>query len=236
MDLGIAGKMALVVGASRGIGRAIALAFAREGCALVLVARDEVALAELAREARTLGSPRVAVTGADVMTVDSRELANQLLREVGQVDIVVQNVGGPMGIRDPLAPAEAWQKVWQYNVGYAIDMNSVLLPHMITRGWGRIVHVSSISAMMLRGSPQYASAKAFVNAYATSVGRAVAKHGVVVSAIMPTWKITRRLVGSARPKRWRVSYSSCRRITPRSPRDPWCPYPAGACRSRPVFI
>jgi len=72
-----------------------------------------------------------------------------------------------------------------FNAGIAINMNNVLIQPMIDKGWGRVIHISSISAVMLRGNPLYASAKAFLNAYVTTVGRAIAATGVVMTAILP---------------------------------------------------
>ena len=64
-------------------------------------------------------------------------------------------------------------------------MNSVLIPPMIEKGYGRVIHISSISAVMLRGNPLYASAKAFLNAYVTTVGRQLAPTGVLLCSVMP---------------------------------------------------
>ena len=67
----------------------------------------------------------------------------------------------------------------------SIDMNSKLIPPMIEKGYGRVIHISSISALMLRGNPLYASAKAFLNAYVTTVGRQLAPTGVLLTSVMP---------------------------------------------------
>jgi 3-oxoacyl-[acyl-carrier protein] reductase len=185
MELGIRGKHVLVVGASRGIGKAIALAYAAEGGRVTGIAQDENALKSAFA---AMGPPAAghAYYVADLMT-DGKPtaVAATLLDERGPVDIVVHNVGGPLEVRDPLAPATQWRRVWQFNVGIAIEMNALLVPRMIERRWGRVIHISSISARMLRGCPAYASAKAYVNAYTTTLGRALAATGVVVSALMP---------------------------------------------------
>ena len=87
--------------------------------------------------------------------------------------------------RNFLGGIDEWYEAWKFNCGIAIDMNSVLIPEMIKNKWGRVIHVSSISAKMLRGNPLYASSKAFLNAYVKTVGRQVAQSGVVMSAVMP---------------------------------------------------
>jgi len=185
MELGLKGKRALIVGASKGIGLACARAFAAEGAYVTAVARDETRLDALIQEigGRASGHQRLA---ADLMNPDvPSEVSRRLIQMQGPFDVVVHCVGGPLEIRDPLSPVGQWRKVWQFNVGIAIEMNEVLVPPMIERKWGRVVHVSSISSVMLRGAPPYACAKAYLNAYTRTVGRALAQEGIVVSAVLP---------------------------------------------------
>ena len=185
MDLRITGKNVLVVGASKGIGRAIALAFSREGCVVTAVARSTELLTGLLAD---MGGEAL---GHHVITADvsaegtGKALAQQWLNAGHRFDIVVHNVGHPHGVRDPLSPMIEWRRVWYLNAGIAIDMNEVLVPPMLERGWGRVIHISSISAEMLRGAAPYAAAKAYLNAYTKTVGRALAQTGVIFSAIMP---------------------------------------------------
>ena len=103
----------------------------------------------------------------------------------GPVDIAMHNIGGPAGVRDALSPAEDWRKVWQLNVGIAIEMDHELIPPMQQRGWGRVVHMSSQASEGLRGSAAYGPTKRALDGYVKVVGRHVAPDGVVVSAIQP---------------------------------------------------
>lgn len=185
MELGIKGRKALVVGGSRGIGRAIAEAFAHEECRVTVIARDETSLKKV------FDSMGGAERGhryivADLMDENiPSQVADELIESDGVYDIVVQNVGGPRGIRDPLSSVDEWREVWHFNAGIAIEMNRILVPPMIEQGWGRLIHTSSISGIMLRGAAPYAAAKAFLNAYTKTLGRELAKTGVVVTAVMP---------------------------------------------------
>ncbi len=185
MNLGIGNKRVLVVGASRGIGRAIAGAYAEEGGRVTTIARNEEGLESLL--AQIGGKERGhAYVVADLMADEApTRIAQSLLENRGPFDVVVHNVGGPMDVRDPLSPMGEWRRVWQFNAGIAIEMNTHLIPPMQKQRWGRVIHISSVSGVMLRGCPPYASAKAYLNAYTKTLGRALAADGVVVSAIMP---------------------------------------------------
>lgn len=185
MELGLAGRNALVVGASKGIGREIAVALSREGARVTTIARSRELLESLELDlASSDGGPHAHYV-ADVVREDPAVLASRLLNEQGDFDIVIHSVGGSLVSRDPLSRIEDWHHAWMFNAGSAISMNGVLIPPMIARGYGRVIHVSSISAVMLRGNPLYASSKAFLNAYVTTVGRALANTGVVMAAVMP---------------------------------------------------
>lgn len=184
VDYRIKGKNVLINGASKGIGRAIAEAYAREGARLTLVARSEALLTGLCDALRADGTD-VDMLCADLMAESPKAVAQALIDRRGAFDIVIHNVGGSLTSRDPLGDMRQWGNALQFNAGIAIDMNSVLLPPMIEKGWGRVIHTSSMSAVSLRGNPLYAAAKAYLNAYVTSAGRELAKTGVVLSALMP---------------------------------------------------
>ena len=185
MELGIKDKRVLVVGASKGIGRAIAMGFAKEGANIVAVARSEKLLVSLRDECAENGAASFAYEVKDIMECNTKEFADALLSKYGVFDIVVHNVGGSLISRDHLASADDWNYALKFNAVASIDMNSSLIPPMIEKGYGRVIHISSISAIMLRGNPLYASAKAFLNAYVTTVGRQLAPTGVVMCSVMP---------------------------------------------------
>lgn len=185
MELGLKNKNVLIVGASKGIGRSIALGFAEEGCRLVIVARSEELLSEVRAEALSLGAISCEYVVCDIMECDTQEFADRLMSEFGVFDVVVHNVGGSLISRDHLGGAKDWNYALKFNAVAAIDMNSRLIPPMVERGYGRVIHISSISAVMLRGNPLYASAKAFLNAYVTTVGRQLAPTGVLLCSVMP---------------------------------------------------
>ena len=185
MDLNLKGKNVLVVGASKGIGKAIAMGFAGEGSRVVAVARSAELLSEIREEALRAGAQGFECVVCDIMECDTKEFAASLMEKYGNFDVVVHNVGGSLVSRDHLAGAEDWNYALKFNAIAAIDMNSKLIPPMVERGAGRVIHISSISALMLRGNPLYASAKAFLNSYVTTVGRQLAPTGVLLCSVMP---------------------------------------------------
>lgn len=185
LELGIKEKNVLIVGASKGIGRGIAKAFAEEKANITAVARTEELMNEVKNECLEIGCPSFNCVIEDIMECDTKEFAESLSKNFGDFDIVVHNVGGSLISRDPLGGAEEWNYALKFNAVASIDMNSVLIPPMIEKGWGRVIQISSISAKMLRGNPLYASAKAFLDAYVTTVGRSLAPKGVVLSSVQP---------------------------------------------------
>lgn len=185
MDLGLSSKLVLIVGASKGIGRGIVMGFAKEKCRIVAIARSEDLLKEVMSEAIECGAESFDYEVKDIMECDTQEFAQYLLNKYGVFDVVVHNVGGSLVSRDHLGPADDWNYALKFNAIAAIDMNSILIPPMIKQGSGRVIHISSISAIMLRGNPLYASAKAFLNAYVTTVGRQLAPTGVLLCSVMP---------------------------------------------------
>ena len=191
MDLGLKGKKALIVGASKNIGAAIARNLVKEGCHVFLLSRDENKLKELFGE---FGGQE---SGHDYLAIDLRregkvvEAAFAALHWAGSVDIVIHNVGGALGFKDVLGPLSDWEEVWQFNVGIAIEMNRLLIPAMRRQAWGRIVHVSSILAELgepvgsLGGALPYVAAKAYLNAYIKGLGRSLASENIIITGVMP---------------------------------------------------
>lgn len=185
MDLDIKGKRVLVTGASQGIGREIALSFAKEDCKVSIVARREDKLKELAC---LMGGKDKGhfYHACDLMQEgEPKKAIDSLAAKGGAFEIVIHNVGGTLGLKDPLSPLADWYKAWYFNVAIAIKINSLVIPYMQKKKWGRIIHISSVSAEDVRGSAPYAASKAYLNAYAKGIGRAFARDGIIITAIMP---------------------------------------------------
>jgi len=168
MELNIIGKRVLITGGSKGIGAAIANEFSDEGCKVSLVARNEDQLQQTINKIGGDDGGHDYIVSDLMETGEPTRVAREIIAKYGTIDIVVHNVGGALGQKDPLGNVEDWNRVWQFNVGIAIEMNAVLIPEMKKQGWGRIVHMSSIYGAMgdqstdsIGGSPAYAAAKAY---------------------------------------------------------------------------
>jgi 3-oxoacyl-[acyl-carrier protein] reductase len=184
MDLGLNKRTALVLGASKGIGKEICISLAMEGCTIISVSRNKELLAELNKELNRINNKNNFYYSFDLM---DKGLINFIsdIKLNHDISIIINNVGGSLVSRNYLGSSKEWIDALVYNAGIAIDVNSLFLSEFIKKKDGRICHVSSISAEMLRGNPLYASAKAYLNAYVKTVGRAVAKEGVILNAVMP---------------------------------------------------
>ena len=188
MDLGLSGRVALVTGASRGIGRAIALGLAAEGCRVVLCARGREALDAAVAEARQRAGAGGGATGvvADVTTpAGVASLIDAALEVFGGIDVVVNNVGGS-GARDFGAADEAdFRAVMERNFFPALRVSMAALPHLRARGGGVIVLVASIWGREAGGGPSYNVAKAAEISLAKAMARDLARERIRVVSVAP---------------------------------------------------
>lgn len=186
MELNLKGKNVLVMGASKGIGRATAEAFASEGAKLTIVARSEDLLREVKNSCMEKGAQSVSCYPCDVTNEDMQKFGNALMEKEGVFDVVIHSIGTSLTSRNIFGGEKDWYDALRLDALHAIDMNSVLIPQMIeNKIKGKVIHVSSISAEILRGNPLYASAKAYLNAYVTTAGRQLASQGICLNSVMP---------------------------------------------------
>jgi 3-oxoacyl-[acyl-carrier protein] reductase len=150
MDLGIAGKKALVCGASKGMGRAIAAALAREGSHVFMCARSQDELNEAAEHVRSLAAQgaKVEAFPCDLSTDSSRrDFCNKVLRQSNGIDILIHNTGGPLPSTAEETTADAWQKGFESLFQSVVALNQAFIPSMKERRWGRIINVTSLSVI-----------------------------------------------------------------------------------------
>ncbi|MDG0867194.1 SDR family NAD(P)-dependent oxidoreductase [Candidatus Lucifugimonas marina] len=186
MDLGIKGKVALVTGGSRGLGRQSALALAAEGVNVAICARGEGTLNETADELKATGV-KVGAFVADLGDESgAADLVAKVTAELGPIDILVNNVGGSLGTSDLVnSSLDDFHMVMNANLWSAVALMKHVVPGMQERGWGRVVNISSIFGREYGGTAPYMAAKAAMIAASKHTGMAVAKDGVTVNSVAP---------------------------------------------------
>ncbi len=178
-------KLAIVTGAGRSIGKSICLNFAKNKIRVIAVSRTYADLVKLKAELDKLNNFNNIIILQDLQKKNSVNiLFKKLKKEKLQPDIVVNNLGGNLGLNDPLGPVEEWRKVMRLNVEVALEINRLIIPGMRKKKWGRICHLSSISALENQGSPSYCASKAALNSYVRSVGRYVSKDNIIMTSVM----------------------------------------------------
>jgi 3-oxoacyl-[acyl-carrier protein] reductase len=196
MDLGLKGKVAIVGGASMGIGYGIARTLAAEGARIVVTARREPSLSQAAQELRVETGAEIIPIAADCRRAgDCARVVETTIARVGSIDILVNNDGAP-----PLGDLvsfddTAWAKAVEQNLMYVIRMARAVVPHMIAqRRGGAILNITAISAIQpIAGFGLSVATWGGVIGYSKTLSLEVAKHDINVNTICPGYIATTRL-------------------------------------------
>lgn len=182
MDLGLRGKSAVVTGASRGIGRSIALRLAEEGAGIAICARGEPALREVETELRTRSAPVYAAV-CDVGDANALDrFLDAAYASLGRLDILVNNPSGLVFADDQAA----WQSTLNVDLMAAVRASWKVTPWMAAAGGGAIVHISSIAGLEASGfAPSYGAAKAALVSHAKSLAVTLAPQKIRVNTVAP---------------------------------------------------
>jgi 3-oxoacyl-[acyl-carrier protein] reductase len=185
MNLGIENRVALVTGASKNIGRAIALELAKEGARVILVGRTKKKLDEVIAELSG-GLDRHLAIDLDLQLPESPLILKEMLMsDYENPEIIVHNLGGSLGVTDAFASTADWSKVWHFNVGIAHELNRLFVPNMIAKKWGRILHLSTLATQNFSGYAPYTSAKCALDGYVKNMSRVVSRYNVIINSLAP---------------------------------------------------
>jgi 3-oxoacyl-[acyl-carrier protein] reductase len=182
----LAGKISAVTGAAQGIGREIALLFAREGADVAIVDRNKRSGQEVAEEIRSLSRRSISIV-ADIGEENQIEEGfRNISRELGPVDILVNNAGIDTTSLVVDMPTSLWDEMFRINLRSVFLCTRAVLPGMIEKRFGRIINLASQLAYKGgREMAHYAAAKAGVIGFTRSLAYEVAEHGITVNAIAP---------------------------------------------------
>jgi 3-hydroxybutyrate dehydrogenase len=183
----LADKVALITGGGRGIGRAVAFAFAREGARVAVLARTVEQVSRVAAEIESECGVQAIHAECDVSVKESVEYAFESVRErLGQVDILVNNAGIAESAPLTRTSDELWERHISINLNGTFYCTRAALPAMIERGWGRVINIASIAGKT--GAPYitaYTASKHAVVGLTRSLAMEVATKGLTVNAICP---------------------------------------------------
>ena len=195
------GKVALVTGGARGLGRSMALAYAGEGADVAIVARTPSELDAVGSEIRGLGR-RAHTVNADLTAGEGAgRAASETISELGKIDILVNNAGGYRLFTNELTHAvtvleiteEEWRRVMESNLTTTLMASKAVLPHMIERRSGTIINLTSrnVARRGRAGQAAYGASKAAVERLSESLADEVKEFGIAVNILDPGWNLTR---------------------------------------------
>ena len=198
-------RVAIVTGGAKGMGRGIALMFAREGCDVVVNALHIEGAEKVAEEVRALGRRSLAIKADISSSAEVNDMVDRTVKEFGKIDILVNNAGGVSGVQGgdtETATEEDWDKVLTVNLKSVFICTKAVIRQMIKQRWGRIVSIASIVGLVGNpGQANYASAKAGIIGFTRSIAKEVAAKGITVNAVAPGFidtEMTRQLTEEQR--------------------------------------
>ena len=183
----LTGRVALVTGGSRGLGKSMARAYAEHGANIMICSRNAAELEAAAKEIGEGLSVRVEWMTADLAKKgDAQRVADETLSRLGRVDVLVNNAGGNIPQRADQITDEAWDQIIELNLSGIMRLTRAVLPQMMERKWGRVIHTSSVLGLGGKlGRNVYSATKAALMGMARSSALDLGPYGVTVNCIAP---------------------------------------------------
>lgn len=192
MDLQLKGKNALVTGGSKGIGKGIAEALAREGCNVSICARHKEELESTVEELLKFDTNIISVSGDLTREEDRKITVDTTVNSFGSIDILVNNAGtiGKAG-KFEQTPLSEWMQVFELNLFAIVSITKKVVPFMKENGWGRIINISSENGSQpYPDMIHYSSSKGALNNFSKALSKQVAKDGILVNTVSPAFIMT----------------------------------------------
>ena len=177
-------KKILITGASKGLGKAAALAFAKEGANIAVVARSGDKIQKLKESLDN--SEKHLFFELDLFELNNiKKLTNEILNEWKSLDVILHCTGGSYQLNETLIDWKDFSKSLQGNLGIASEINKEIVPFMQKQGYGNIIHIGGIVSYEGKGSIPYNTSKAALSGYVRSLGNKLIEDGIIVSGILP---------------------------------------------------
>lgn len=195
MDLGLVGRVAIVTGSSRGIGRAIAMALAREGAKVVICSRNRDEIVQAAKDIQSQ-------TGSEVLPIEVdlriREKVVQMVEtaseKFGRIDVLVNNTGGPPATIFEETSDDMWMEAVNQLLMSVIYCCRAVIPYMKRGRWGRIINMASFAAKQpMRNMVLSNTLRAGILGLTKTLANELAEYGILVNAVCPGWTLTKRV-------------------------------------------
>ena len=195
MELGLKDKIALVAGASKGLGKTIALGLAKEGAKVAICARHKDALKATAKEIESISGSEVLPLKADVsISKEARYFVRESVNYWGTVHILVTNAGGPPSAYFEETTEQMWEQAFHLTLMSALNMAWEAIPYMREQKWGRIIAMTSISVKQpIRRLILSNSLRAAVVGWTKTLADEVAKDNILVNSVCPGYTLTQRV-------------------------------------------
>lgn len=196
MDLQLKNKKALILASSKGIGKAVAVALAQEGCHVLIASSNKIRVDELQQEIRVKTGAKVDAYIVDLYSAESTEkMAQEVLRDHGRIDILVTNSPGPAVADASAIPSDLLAKALQANLLSVVLLCQKFIPGMIEGKFGRIINLGSTTAKEPdTGMVLSNMTRAGVLAYCKTLSREIAQHGITVNSILTGGVMTERTI------------------------------------------
>ncbi len=205
MELGLKGKIALVTGSSRGLGKAIAESFAKEGTNLLLCSRHHKEIEEVANQIKNKYNVEALSIGADVSKLEDIEKLVKFLEDsYGKLDILVTNAGGPPPALLLETSEELWFESFNLTLMSVIRLTKKIIPIMKRQNWGRIINMTSVAVKQpIPGLLISNTLRAAVVGFAKTISLELAQYNITVNNVCPGYTLTERLeeLAEARAKK-----------------------------------
>lgn len=196
--MGLKNKVAIVTGASRGLGKAMAIELAREGASVAVAARTVEpgqsnlpgTIHETVEEIQKLGSKAIAVRCDVTREEDIHGMVDETVKQFGHVDIMINNAGIGMPKSFLKTTVKNWDLLMNVNLKSAFLGIQAVLPRMIEQGGGNIINLSSVLAVQIKYSISYGASKAAIERLTLGLAKEVKKHHIAVNALRPDFTVT----------------------------------------------